>query len=298
MKNARGAIALLITLMFVMIISVAIGYSLKQVNKASAIVAKESLLYQSSAILSDILDLLKRSNELQQLTQNSSPEDFNLFIQNYSYLPLDIASQKVILSVQSARARININSLNSLNEPYFQEYFNKKMVSSAYTDLIKEFLSENEAQNRYNNAIFDENPYLFNKYIASPEHLRQINDFYIREYNDENIKSVDFKKLFYFSQDSNMSIDLNYANADVWELILATDQPRAEALANSELVYNSINDLDLSQEEQQNLSKFKTSFFEPFLLVTIEIIQEDNSAKISFEYDINSQKGKNFVLEI
>jgi len=44
--------------------------------------------------------------------------------------------------------------------------------------------------------------------------------------------------------------------------------------------------------------KFKTSFFEPYIYVVINIEQNKNNAIISFEYDIKKKKGSNFVYEI
>ncbi|MDQ7066926.1 MAG: hypothetical protein Q9M40_02370 [Sulfurimonas sp.] len=57
-------------------------------------------------------------------------------------------------------------------------------------------------------------------------------------------------------------------------------------------------DLNLNSEEKFRLSKYKTSFFEPYILVSIEIIDGTNTSNIIFEYDIKNKKGSNFVYEI
>jgi hypothetical protein len=79
--------------------------------------------------------------------------------------------------------------------------------------------------------------------------------------------------------------------------MLGTTQARAEYLAQNAGAYDA-ESLELDADELVNLSRFKTSYLEPILLVEIEIKQNDSSAYISFEYDIKKKKGSNFVYEI
>jgi len=298
----RNAIALLITVMFVMIISVAIGYGFKQLNNATIIVKKEQNLYTKSMILEDVLNILNKSKELGTLLEDNSPSDLYSFLSTTAYLPLDIDNQKIILSIKSARQKININSLNEKNAPLFRAYFNKMMVSDTYVDLLSEFTGKNQAQNEYNNyyssALFDKHPELFREYIASASHLKIINGFYMDEYHDENLKNIAFDKLFSYSKDKNTTIDLNYAKPEVWELILDTSKEKALKLYQESGLYESIKDLQLSDVEKKNLARFKTSFFEPYLAVDIEIIGQKESSSIHFEYDIKSKRGYDFVFKI
>ena len=169
------------------------------------------------------------------------------------------------------------------------------------TKALKDCMSKNQANNQYNNynsVIFDENPYLFREYIASKKHLDLINTFYFHEYNDENIKSVAFEKFFSFSKNINEKIDLNYADVEVLMLLFNTTKERAEEIYALPRPFYTLKDLKLEEGEKAALSKFKTSFFEPEIHIEIEIVREKVTSKISFDYNIRSKKGSDFVFDI
>jgi hypothetical protein len=297
----RSAIALLITVIFVMIISVAIGYGFTQLKEASKVVEDEKLLYQSSMLLDDVLAILFASPQMQSLADSNSSDDLYLFLANSRYLPLEIGGEKVILSFESANAKVNINSLNRANEALFRDYFSSYMVGSSYVDILKECMRKNQAKDEYNSytsTLFEKNPGLFREYIASKKHLDIINAFYEKEYGDTNLKNISFDELFSYSPNSAEAIDLNYAKPAVWELILGTSRQRAEMLSQGAGAYKTVKDLDLSVDEEKNIAKFKTTFFAPYLLVTVEIIREKSSSKIRFIYDVKLKRGYDFVLEV
>lgn len=307
MKNQRGAIALLITVMFVIVITVAIGYGLKQVNIASDVVEDEKFIYQSSILVEDVLNMLKNSQDINKLLENNSSTEMYMFLSSASFIPLEIGGLEVLLKFSSARGRFNPNTLDNFNGINMQrvsamkEYVSSKMINSEYVDILLDnmkILTQKNKYDSYNSAIFDKNPYLFRDYIASFEHLEKINDFYKKEYNSNDLKNIDFKKLFYFSQNRNMAIDLNYATPEVWEMLIGCSRSRAEDLSSNAGWYSSLNDLKLNDDEKALLSRFKTSFFEPYIYVDIEIVKQNSSSKIGFEYDIRTKKGSNFVYEI
>ncbi|MDQ7066928.1 MAG: hypothetical protein Q9M40_02380 [Sulfurimonas sp.] len=60
MKRSKHAIALLITVMFIIVITVAIGVGLKQVNSASFQMKNEKFMYQSRLLIEDILKILSQ----------------------------------------------------------------------------------------------------------------------------------------------------------------------------------------------------------------------------------------------
>jgi len=297
MKCNKNAIALLITVMFVIVITVAIGFGLQQVNKAAQIVKDESFLYQTSIIVEDILKILKTSPDIARAGDaNASEELFTLL--SLPPMPFESSGVEIMLTFHSARAKFVPASLDSKKIEALKEYISNKMINIQYIDILLDSVGGIRADNSYRSAIFNENPYLFRDYIASAQHLEQINDFYQREYNDNSLKNIQFENLFYFSADKNTSIDLNYATSEVWELMLNTTKERAEYLVQNAGAYESEESLNLTSEELENLKRFATSFFEPILLVDIEIKQNRSSAHISFEYDINSKKESNFVYEI
>ena len=300
-RSSRRGIALLITVMFVIIISVAIGYNLMQVKNASYIVQKEKMLYQNGMILSDVLEILKNSQELRSIVDSNTSENLYVFLSSSNFIPLQLPSMQVEISITSARAKLNINALSKKNEPYFREFFAHMMIGNSYVDVLKDCMSKFQAKNEYNSynsVIFNENPYLFREYVASKKELDIINNFYLNEYNDENIKVLDFSKVFRFSADENETVDLNYASPEVLMLLLDTTKERADTIYALPKPFSSIKELQLNENEKRTLSKFKTSFFEPYVHITIETQKDKANSTISFDYDIKQKKGSNFVVDI
>lgn len=284
-----------------MVISVAIGFGLREFKKASNVVVQEDLLYQSSMVLDDVLVMLQSSPDLRRLADSNSSDELYTFLQSSQYLPFEIADEKIILSFESARSRLNINDMDKTNEALFRDYFNRYMVGSSYVDILKECMRKNQVKDEYNNytsTLFDTNPSLFREYIASKKHLEKINNYYINEYGDTNLKNVPFDQLFSYEKNANIAIDLNYITADVWELILGVSKERAEHFYQGEGSYKALEDLDLNEDEKKNLRKFQTTFFAPYLLVKIEILKETTTARIIFKYDIKLKRGYDFVFKI
>jgi len=298
-RGSRNAIALLITLMFVMIITVAIGFTMKQLNDANKVVSNEKFTYQSAIIVEDILNILKKSPELKSVSDNNSSAELCDFLSASAFIPFESNGLEIVLQITSARSKFNPRELNSTNiTDYMAQYMGNYMIASDYVSILKDNISGIKEDNSYNSAIFDEHPYLFRDYIASSEHLRVINEYYTKEYNDNSLKKIDFENLFYFTPKRVTKIDINYATPEVFELIAGVDKDNALLLSAGCGIYASLEDLGLNDAQKERVEKFKTSFFEPFLNIDIEIIKGTSSSKIHFEYDIKNQKGSNFVYEI
>lgn len=298
MKNSRSAIALLITVMFVIVITVAIGFGLRQVNSASKIIKDEKFMYQSSIIIEDVLNILKTSPDFARVADSNSSDELFLLLSAASFIPFESSGVEIVLKLESARSKFNPRLLDINTTQSFVDYLNNKMVNSQYLDILLDNVRGVKEDNSYNSAIFEENPYLFRDYIASARHLKKINEFYAQEYNDNSLSKIDFENLFYFSKDTNISIDLNYATTEVWELLLGTTKERAEFLSSNAGSYIDDASLNLDLDELERLHRFKTSFFEPIVLVEIELRQNSSISNIQFEYDIKKKKGSNFVYEL
>jgi len=296
----RKGIALLITLLFIMLITISIGIGLKQVNQASTYTKSEKFLYQSSMILDNVLTILKTSKELENI--NSSSE-LDMFLSQSSLIPFEVQGIKVRVNISSARSKFNINTLVDANhktnmqiiEP-FKQYMSNQMINTGYVDILLSSMGINQDNISYISDLFDKKPNLFREYITSQKHLYELNDFYKSYYHDDNLKNIDFEKLFSYSNDKNYKIDLSFATPEVWELMLECDKQRAIDLSSN--IYESQDDIDLSAEEKKMLSRFAKSTFEHFLDVHLNISQNNQNAHIKFEYDIENKKGFNFVYEI
>lgn len=301
----RKGIALLITVFFVMAITVAIGIGLKQVKEASWHVENERFMLQTSVIVDDVMKILQNSKELEQILSENSNEGLFAFLSSASFIPFESSGVKVSIEIKSARSKFNPNALmdanNTANIPrvnLLKEYMNRSMVNVAYVDILLDIMGKVKEDGLYNSGIFKEKPSLFRDYLTSQKHLEEVNDFYKKTYHDNSLENIDFKNLFYFAKETSHKIDVNYATPQIWELILSCDKNRAEQLSMGGGFYNTLEDLDLSDEEKVALAKFNTGYFEPYLDVLVNISQDTQSAKIEFEYDISTKKGSNFVYEI
>ena len=283
--------------MFVIVITVAIGFGLKKVNEASSIVKNENFMYQSQIIIQDVLNILKTSPDIKSIADTNSSEGLFLFLSQSSFIPFESSGLEIILQLSSAREKLNPSALknNQARQDSIKQYFNNYNINSQYVDILLDNMGGIKEDNSYNSTIFDENPYLFRDYIASDKHLEKINDFYLKEYNDNSLSKIDFNNLFYYSEDENTSIDLNYATPEVWEMLLLTTRVRAEFLSNGAGAYTDLASLDLGEDEKIQLALFRTSYFQPILFVKLEIRKDNSSREMSFEYNIRTQKASNFA---
>jgi len=301
--SKRSAIALLITVFFIIAITLSLGIALKQVKDASFEVEREHFMLQSAQILDDVSTILKSSPMLDQV---NSPESFFLFLSEVSFIPFQSSGLKVGIEITSARSKVNINTLRDANVSNPQKtqaletYLSFYGISNVYVDILLDGMSGIKEDNSYNSALFNENPYLFREYISSQTQLEELNKFYVQNTHENTITKVDFQNTFAFSKPQAYKIDLNYATKESWRLMLGCDELRAEELALGGGTYLKSEDVTalLSSDELVALERFETSVFEPYLDVKVEISQNDQSAFIRFEYDIKTKKGTNFVYEI
>ena len=308
----RRAIALLITLMFIMAITISIGVGLSYTKRAQNTLKDENFLLQSNIILNDVLALLKKSQELKLLTIDKTGEALNIFLSQSSFIPFSSSGIDIALEISSARSKFNPNALISADKKKIdydkvmalQVFLEKRMLNPTYVEILLDGLGGVKEDMSYNSDIFNSNETLYRDAIFSKQHLEVFNEFYTNTFYDNSLKLVKFDKLFYFVDDASLSskyeIDLNYATADVWELMLGVDATRAEELALGGGYYSEKNKANyLSNDEIKALENFNTTY-EPQLLldVNVEIIQDKFSSSISFEYDIKNRKGYNFSYEI
>lgn len=306
MRGFKRGIALLITLLFIIAITVAVGIGLKYVNEASHEISNENFMLQTAVILDDVLNLLKTNKELDQIVQDQSADSLYLFLSEAGFIPLESSGVKVMIEITSARSKFNINALKDNNASTLniqrvnamKEYMARYMVNEDYVTILLDLMGGVKEDLSYNSGIFNEKSNLFRDYIVSKEHLENVNTFYKKEFRDNNVDKLEIENLFYFSGDKNSSLDVNQATAEAWELLLGCDTIRGEELAANAGTYTTGEDLYLSSDETIAFGRFQTSYFEPYLDVKVEVLENNNSANIRFEYDMKNKKGSNFVYEI
>jgi hypothetical protein len=284
----RNAIALLVTLFFLMAITVSIGIGLKYINGAKSTIEDENFLLQTNVILEDVLTYLKNSQELQMIKKDDTGDAFDIFLAQSEFIPLEVSGIKVGISIHSARRKINLNDLIKSNDQVqidrFRSFLSSYNVNPAYIDILKDATSKDN--NNLISGFIDENPQIFREYISSYEHLDVINEFYTNTYYDNSLSSIDFKDLFYISEAKSYCIDQNYATEWTKHML------EGIALEDAEDFLVDVNQSNFS-------SMYCTSNDNRYIIdVNLEIIQGSKTANISFEYNINRAKGYNFSYEI
>jgi len=255
-------------------------------------------LLQSAAVVEDVIALM---NEADKLGSVSDTDSLSIFLLTAGFIPLELKELLVKIEITSAMGHLNINSLNSSKEiqQALIEYMARFNVQDAYymSDLILD--CSGGYKDVYKTNIFDELPELYRERIVSKRHFEKIIDFYVLERHDNSVNSIPWDVLIRFDDNNATAMDANYVTAELWQLFIpGLQEERAIELASGEGSYYTITDLGLSEDELKEVAKYKLSFFQPVVKMDIEVIENNSSAHIVFDYDLSSKKGKHFEFGI
>jgi hypothetical protein len=300
-KRTRGAIALMITLFFIMALSITIGLGLKYVKEGAQTVNEQSFMIQTRSVLDDFLTMLKTSPQIKEI---NSADTLSVFLSEAGFIPLSNNDITVIIKIHSARDKLNPKILNTqVKRDAFLSFLSANGVNTEYLNILDDMMGGIKEDGSYKTDIFSQRPYLFRDYIASDAELDIASRFYEKNFHEDSIKKITPHKLFYTGSENNSTrykMDLNHIEPVCWEVILGCDKSRAEMLSNNAGFYNNANDLHLSEDENLSLARFhqNISYYEPYIGIEITIMKENEKAVISFEYNLESKKGSNFVFEV
>ena len=291
----RNAIALMLTLFFIIAITLALGVSLKQVRQGSENLSKEHFLIQSAAILDDVLFLLKESPELANVTD---ADGLNLFLSTASLIPFEVDGVLVKIEITSAGSKININALSDtqLQEAFINYLIRYNVSNPEYFMQLLYDASHGKNEEGYMTDLFDYNPSLYREGIVSKEQLDLILEHYIITQHENSVREIPWDNLVRFDDNNNSGFDANYLSADVWQL-LVPEMSIEEAQERSEafLVASSIEELGLQGDDATRLKPlFTNNFYTPKVAVNVAILENNQSATIDFEYNLESKKGNHF----
>lgn len=306
----KKGIALLITLFFIMAITISIGIGFKHVNEAKATIKDENFLLQTNIIIDDVLTFLENSQELKLIKDDESGEALDIFLAQSEFIPFEIEDIKVVISIKSARRKVNLNDLLELEVPdnqeepkqlqQFKSFLSGYNVNLSYVDMLRDSVSKYDINYAPSTGILEAKPDIFRDYIASYEHLDEINEYYKNTYYENYLSAINFKDIFYVgktgSKDNNTTqsdycIDNLYMTAWTRHMLEGITLEAAQ-----EYIPEDADDSNLS--EIQGFKLCDSTESRMFLDVKLEIIQGKKTANISFEYDIKQTKGYNFSYEI
>lgn len=295
---SRRGVALLITLFFIIAITAAVGVSLMNLKKSGEELHEARFLLQSGAVVEDVLSLMSQADKLGTV---NDAESLNIFLLTAGFIPLELKELLVKIEITSAMGRININTLAASQE--FQQaliaYMVRFNVQDAYymSDLLIDCMDG--YKNVYKTNIFDEMPELYRERIVSKRHLDKVINFYIRERHDNAVVKVPWEELVRFGDNNDTAVDANYITPALWQMLIPNlEEERAIELASGEMTYKSINDIELSTEDKEKVDKFNLGFYHPTVHMDIEILENNSSAHVAFDYDLSTKKGKHFEFGI
>ena len=301
----RRGVALLLTLVIVMLMAIVIGWSMHTLNEAKETVDKERFMIQSGMIVEDVLKVLKNSPQISAIgDENSSIALFTL-LTTTSMLPFESQGYRVLISLKSARAKLNINTFAENNTTRARQrrerlanFLSRYGLGNDLYDYILDAMGGIKEDGSYRSDLFYGNPELYRDAIVSWKQMERILLSYAKKDGIDPFSKLDFDRIFCYNEDRGVKLDLNYATPEVWEFIAGISKERAKQLVESGGTYASVEDLGLSEEEKYLLSLFDYSFFEPIILVHIDIMKEKAAGTIEFEYDIKKKKARRFVFEV
>lgn len=298
--SMRPAIALMVTVFFIMAITVAVGLSLSQLKKGNQQLAEGRFLVQSSAVMEDVLILLNRATEVMPVEDTMT---LRIFLDSAALIPFEMEDLRVKIAMHSARGKFNLNLLaaSEVLQEAMKRYlidFNIQDVSYFVDILIDSMSGVSEV---YRTELYDEMPWMYRDRVVDSEHFAQLLDFYVLMRHDNGIKSVPWEELISFGDPKRAQLDANYVTPALWSLMLpdaSRDQIRMLVEDAYEVGYLSEADLGLSDDELALIAPFDVIYFIPVAEVSVMIEENNNTAEIIFQYDIASKQAKEFSYDI
>ena len=300
-RQQRSGIVLLITLFFIITITVIVGVSLKQLQEANSQLQENRFLAQSAITLEDVLKMVGQAERFGDINDTLS---LNLFLTEAAMIPVETGQLSGMITLQSARERIDINTLKD-SKPLrttLERYLSESMqvADARYLVYLLMDCMGGFREEGYSTDIFDRQPWMYRDRIVNKMHFDQILDFYVQSRRDPSVYKVPWEQLIRFGDTKSVNIlDANYLTPELWAMLLVDKYPSSdelETLAHPAEPYESVADLPLSEETAQMLAEeFGLGFYAPVVDVKLMLQEgETHQAAISFEYDLKTKKAGRF----
>jgi hypothetical protein len=295
----RNGVVLLMTLFFIIAITLVIGVSLTQVETAREELGDSRFLAQSAMTVEDVLAMMPQTERFGTISDAAS---LNLFLTMLPILPLETGKLSGTLSFESARGKININTLGNSNKAFktYLEYYlieRYNVQDAAYlTHLFLDAMGGYKEEG-YHTDLFDRQPWMYRDRIADAEHLRQILDFYVQNRRDGSVHQVPWNELVRFDDHNRSTIDANYITPELWAMLqpqLSDDE--IALLSTPPLPYDKSEELPIDETLRSKLvSDFNIVTFDPTVEVTLKLREGDSmQSSVSFEYNMKTKQARNF----
>jgi len=301
MTSSRPAIALIITLFFIMAMTLLVGISSGLSDRALKRVEKERFLIQANRISHDVVTILN------QITKDlNSSDDLDMLIDLPVLLDDEVSGMHVEITFESASSRLNINSLVDENGTIQKEYYNllenvlinnQVLDPSLFLSLVADTIDSDIEERIVDSEIATLDPFYSNGEIIDMKHFNKIIQKYIEMRDDLAINQIPWSKLI---STVGKDIDINHVTPELFAEIFpnfAPDEVLEYTLGRKD-TYNKMEDLEVDDITKEYLLKLGVSFYEPLVKCNVLLKVNEQTGIISFYYDLSGKNASEFNIEI
>lgn len=293
----RNAIALLITLALVGVITALIAVSSAILEHAYKRIHNKQLLVQSNVMFNHFMELFKSNS-----ADVSDPFTLELFLM----VPLSFQSEatglKLEATFESAATAPNINHLikdiNQTNaEPQvaYADYLDRILAIYDVSDrillaaLIEDTLDTDHEERVPGSEIALSDPFFIEGKIHDINHLLQVIEVYKLQTKDTQVDNIAWKKLFVFDGDK---VDVNYITP---ESLMAVN-PEFDEMQTLELTtqktdtYESLEAFALDSEMAERFKELNIDVYAPLVRGTLTLTDGDKHIGITFLYNFETKE--------
>lgn len=287
--RSRGAYALLITIFLIISITLIVSRILDITDQTIRESGDFKRVLQLNFLTEDVVKILKKSPELNDINDS---QDYDDMLSTVSFIPLNFErDMSVYINITHANDRININEIKSWNESQKSDFLsyirNYEVVSAEYFwEILKDATDKKSDLTQLKTDMSR----FYGGGIGSTDDFDKLLEYYIKNSKDYSILSVPWNKLICFS---GKGININYMSCEVWKMIFIKNgnYDVGKDMCRGEKIVDSIDDLDISDNEINRIKKYNLSAFIPVVKVSVKLSSKDKNDKISeFNYDIKTKK--------
>jgi len=301
MTSSRPAIALIITLFFIMAMTLLVGISSGLSDRALKRVEKERFLIQANRISHDVVTMLG------QITKDlNGSDDLDMLIDLPVLLDDEVSGMHVEITFESASSKLNINSLVDENGTIQKEYYNllenvlinnQVLDPSLFLSLVADTIDSDIEERIVDSEIATLDPFYSNGEIIDMKHFNKIIEQYILMRDDLAIKEIPWSKII---STVGAKIDVNHVTPELFGEIFPNFAPDEvlEYTIGRQDTYNSMEDLEVDDFTKEHLQKLGISFYEPLVKCSVLLKVNEQTGIISFYYDLSGKNASEFNIEI
>lgn len=293
----RNGIVLLVTLFFIMAVTVVLGVSLSLFRGAQEQLEQERFLVQSAITLEDILRIIKNST----FGDVNDTASLDLFLSTASAIPLEAENLHGMIALKSTRGRINLNTL-AASRPFqnaLVAYLSGPLYQVQDPDYLVDLLIDcmGGEKDAYLTELPTDMPWFYRDAIVNDAQLQQLLDYYARKRHDGSVYTVPWSELVRFGDRSDTALNANYMTPEVWTMLQPTLLPeQIETLTSGLTLFDSADDFGLPDETvQQMIGDFNIVYYTPQIEVSLQLETEEGyQSSIIFEYDMKTKQARKF----